>query len=103
MKLKILAYWLEWGSNDTDDLLLDPFVWTVLSCVSVDAGAIKSLRFPQCESVVGFHFRGKKKLEKALFQSQQDVMHLTEKLVDVQSGIYSGTIFFVNVVICLQI
>ncbi|CAB4022105.1 Hypothetical predicted protein, partial [Paramuricea clavata] len=31
------------------------------------------------------HKRGKKKLEKALFQSQQDVMHLTEKLVGVQS------------------
>lgn len=27
-------------------------------------------------------------MEKALFQSQQDVMHLTEKLVGVQSGIF---------------
>ena len=36
-----------------------------------------------------FNFRGKKKLEKALFQSQQDVMHLTEKLVGVQSGMCS--------------
>lgn len=39
------------------------------------------------ENSLIFFFRGKKKLEKALFQSQQDVMHLTEKLVGVQSGI----------------
>ncbi|XP_046850822.1 coiled-coil domain-containing protein 18-like [Xenia sp. Carnegie-2017] len=31
------------------------------------------------------HKKGKRKLEKALFQSQQDVVHLTEKLVEVQS------------------
>lgn len=31
-------------------------------------------------------FRGKKKLEKALQQSQHDIMSLTEKLLRVQNG-----------------
>jgi len=30
--------------------------------------------------------RGKKKLEKALQQAQQDIMSLTEKLIRVQNG-----------------
>ena len=34
-------------------------------------------------------YRGKKKLEKALQQSQQDIISLTEKLLRVQSGQYN--------------
>ena len=51
----------------------------------------RNLLFVTCDFILNIfvEYRGKKKLEKVLFQSQQDVMHLTEKLVGVQSGIFA--------------
>lgn len=37
--------------------------------------------------------RGKKKLEKSLQQSQQDILSLTEKLIRVQNGKWEGMTF----------
>jgi len=42
-------------------------------------------------------FRGKKKLEKALQQSQHDIMSLTEKLLRVQNGKILALIFLFSI------